>query len=134
MDERAAVQDTVRAWTAAVADHNGPGACGLMTAPAQRQLSTLQRSPDCASAVRGIAEALGPAGRDQLRHTAVLDVTFPRPGQAIVNFSADRQLELRKDAGRWMISDLMTTIRSGGREFPPPPTSFRPTPPTTHTS
>jgi len=135
-DEKTAVHETVRAWTAALADHNGQRACELMAEPAQRQLTTLQRSQDCASAVRRLADALGATGRDQLRHVAVLEVAFPEPGRAIAILgAAGQRLELRKDAGGWMISDLMTTIRSGGGcEYPPPPTSFHPAPPPPHTS
>ncbi len=128
-DDRTVVRNTVRAWSAALADQDGSRACSLMSATARQQLAALQTAEDCQAAALRLSTVLSPGARDLLRDTAVRDVTFPASGRAIVTLGAPGQeLELRRDGDRWLISDLMTTIRAtGGGAYPLGPVTSLPT-------
>src|SRR3954447_15525304 len=118
-DDEAGVRDAVRGWLTAIAAADGTRACAAMAASARRQLTARQPGLDCAEAVRLLAEALGAERRAQLPAVPVGDVTFRRAGEAIATLGGDMRLALRKERGRWAISDLMTVFRTGaGGAFP----------------
>jgi hypothetical protein len=129
-DDEAAVRDAVQAWLAAIADGDADGACAALAEPARRQLAAREPGGDCIQAVSRLAAVLGPDRRAELRRLAVEDVAFPAARQAIATFGGGMRLTLREDRGRWRISDLASVLRTGtGGAFPPPPTTFVPTPP-----
>jgi hypothetical protein len=128
-DERSTVSGTVRAWSGAIADQDGVRACAMMAASARTQLTAaVQPARDCPGAVRELATALGPSARDQLRMVPVQDVSFPASNRAVVTLgTASAHLELRRVAGRWLISDLGTTVTTtGGGAYPPGPITVTP--------
>lgn len=126
------VGQAVRSWVAAVADRDSTRACALMTEPAQRQLRSLQATADCASAVRRFADALGQAGRDDLRRIEITRVSFPSDDRAVVDVDGPGQrLELRRVDGAWRLDDLGAATRiSDDGAYPPPTDDLVPTPPT----
>jgi len=122
-----AVNNAVAAWLAALSTGDGERACPLMTAAAQAQLTSNQRATDCASAVRSLSAALGPAGHAQLRLVSPGPVTL-RGSEATVAVPGGT-LALRWQDGRWLIDDLAAALRTGSGGAFPPPTGFVPSPP-----
>ena len=118
----------VKAWTSAIADADGEGACLLMTAHARRQLLDRHGGESCAEAVERIGRALAPDARAELRALTVGELRFPEPDRAVARLG-ELELGLERRDGRWVVADLMTAVRAGGgRSYPPPPTRWMPRP------
>jgi hypothetical protein len=120
---RRRVRHAAQQWLGAVADGAADAACARMSEGARAQL--IDRSPvrDCAEAIRQIAAALGPRGQDEVRAMTVATVRLRACGVAVVTLAPGAwELELRRLEGRWLIADLMSTVRAGtGGAYPPVP-------------
>jgi hypothetical protein len=120
--------DAVAAWTAAIADGDGARACALMSERARGQLVERHGGASCEEAIERIARALGPDRRAELRKLAAGAPGRPAPGRAVATLG-ELELGLERRGGRWVVADLMTSVRGGdGGPYPPPPTEWFPKP------
>jgi hypothetical protein len=130
---RREVRLAVDAWLAAVAARAEESACAIMVEAARAQLIERLSARDCPEAIRRIADALGLQGRDELRRVTARKVRFRGPELAVVTLGAGPwELEMRRVQGRWIVGDLMSTVRIGtGGAYPPMPSSLgsAPSPP-----
>jgi hypothetical protein len=117
--DRSGAREAVGAWLGAIADGDARRACAQMTASARRQLGA-----DCVVALGRLAGALDADGRDRLR-AATVSRLHTEGGLTIATLEAfGTDVGLRRVAGRWVIADLLTSMRSGtAGAFPLGPTA-----------
>jgi hypothetical protein len=105
--DRDQIAQTVHAYLRALADSDASGACGELTALAQRDLATMAGRGSCEDGARAVSRAVGDSDRRGLRSAKVFGQRIQgakATAKVTGEHNAPRQLPLVKQGGRWKIA------------------------------